>query len=487
MPTKGIQFYTYISNPNITIKIQIGSEYSTSFSFISNTANSPIASFAIQQGNYEIGSDNSGLFSEIFSCQVLENNSTNPILTLNQSISPFTGNIGNTESDDLCNMFNTQSQIYQGSSGAKYAISYGFFDAGPGGLQITNQHQFYIYVTDVYTTWLGDLAKASNAPITNMKLCNMVVAGAHDAGMCSTATLAALNSGSSTFQSICNTMGLPFGDSIVPSSAVLQTIINMSFTQKDSYTAMLNMGVRFFDFRPGYNCVNLDNSVNHQHWVVPGDSFSNFINEVSQWVSNNDTEIVFIYLNYSGMLDAMQPINYIESYLNNQQSFNGVNIAGPEYLNNTVGDCYQSNTRIIFLNNLSNTTISNLPNATYLDSYTDDAYQTTEVQSIIQALNNTIAVSKASNTNCNLFQLQATANAAGGIASGFFSSISLSAASSVLMSTKPQFDYNTYPLMQNAAHTGLLSGTSLNVCLNDFVDNALVSNCINMTVRVSGL
>lgn len=498
MPTKGIQFYVYISNPNISVNISIGSEYSQTFNFIPNSTSNIVASFVIQPSSFEIGSTTYGIMAENFCCNVNQtiNSSSSNIFSLNQSVSPLTGGIGESSSDDLWNFMNTSSQIVSGN-GSHFAISYGFYNAGPGVMGLTNQHQFYIYVTDVYTNWMTDL-NSKNSNFGDCKFSSFVLPGAHDSGMCNGSFFSDLNTSTQLFQSICQNYGLPYNDAIFSSSIAFQTIVNMSFTQKDSITMLLNLGIRFFDFRPGFNCVSTDNTfsgIYHQHMIVPGYLFEQFLTDVITWLTTpeNSGEIVVVYLNYNGFpssISSMQPINFFENnfigelvgLIGSKNGIPNLVYGGPSSLTSTYSSLIGSNTRLIFLNNLSNTPIPNLPNATLLDSYTDEAYEVTEVEPIINQLTNTLTEAKTAQDNFTLLQLQGTITAATNYIVGALNSISTSAASSPLLSTKPAFDCQTYAFLQSqVANNQALASGMLYVCLNDFADNALVSNCINMT------
>lgn len=500
MPTKGIQFYVYISNPAISVNITIGTECNQTYNFIPASPSNPIASFVLQPGSFEIGSTTYGIMSENFICTVKQANNPNSLFTLQQSMSPLTGAVGNSSTDDLWNMLNTPSQIVQGNN-ASFAISYGFYQAGIG-----DQHQFYIYVTDVYTTWMSDLMSlyTKHNPNTPIPFCSFILPGAHDSGMCNNSYVSNLTSASQNFQSICNNYGLPINDSIFTTQLVLQSITNFAFTQKDTITMMLNLGIRFFDFRPGFNYVSTDNTISgiyHQHNCIPGYSFVSFLTEIIDWLNTttNEGEIVVVYLNYNGFAsDSMQPAGILEDFFNPTNP-NGITsllaggnlqIGGASCLGNSYQSLKALNTRLIFVNNLVNTNIPIFPNTSYLDSYTDAAYETNEVEPIINQLTITINTAKTSQNINVLLQLQGTII---GTLSGKINAVSYSASSSPLMSTKPGYDLLTYSFLEQQSQSGsfgLLPSNPNNnfyACINDYADNALVSNCINMTTTVLNL
>ena len=59
--------------------------------------------------------------------------------------------------------------------------------------------------------------------------------------------------------------------------------------------------------------------------------------------------------------------------------------------------------------------------------------------------------------------------------------LTLSDASSPLLSTKARFDATTYPWLVKTENVAKRAGKSLVVLMNDFIDNALTSHAIAMT------
>lgn len=84
-------------------------------------------------------------------------------------IAPSTGNLGDL---NMKNMLQTPSIVEN-----DYAISYGFYDAGIG-----ENHQAYMYVTDNYSNWMGDLMNVE-LELKNKPFGTFVLPGSHDAGM----------------------------------------------------------------------------------------------------------------------------------------------------------------------------------------------------------------------------------------------------------------------------------------------------------------
>jgi len=126
------------------------------------------------QGNLQITEDDIGVLDHTgrFQWDVFYN--SNNLAGRYARIAPSTGDMGDT---NMGNMLQTPSLI-----GLDYAISYGFYDAGAGWGSLTNQDQSYVYVTDNYSNWMGDLGK-SMPSIMDKPFSTFALAGAHDSGM----------------------------------------------------------------------------------------------------------------------------------------------------------------------------------------------------------------------------------------------------------------------------------------------------------------
>jgi len=89
---------------------------------------------------------------------------------------------------------------------------------------------------------------------------------------------------------------------------VERAIRNISLTQKEDISTQLNLGVRYFDFRPGHYAWDAKSSLFHQHNVVPGCSLDSFCHQIIQFLEEHESEVVVVSLNTSGFAnDAMKP------------------------------------------------------------------------------------------------------------------------------------------------------------------------------------
>jgi hypothetical protein len=408
---------------------------------------------------------------------------TTPPVSMTESINAVTGNT----SGPLDNIMETQSVI-----GSYFALSYGMFDAGSGsGTGLTNQDQIYAYLTGSQKRWMGDLAAADSA-VNTAPFASFVLPGAHDAGTWDLTQVNTLCLSSAGILALVNAFlwWIP-GATILSSLAAVQikgVIVGEAVTQKDNITTMLDLGCRYFDFRPGYapSGVNkICSGIYHIHSVIPGQEVGAFFQDVLAWLVDNPTEIVAVSLGTAGFQDhsTMDPsvATLQEKFLAAQQAVQGassIQIGGAGDLQTSYADLVQANKRLFFLNQ----SFDWYPANKY-DSYTD-AYQTTDPSVIMNLLNGMSEAGQA-NSDYTVLQFQATATGQNVVNNVIALADSMSNAYDPLMSTKPIMDSNTYPWALDKVPANL-SNTQLLVLLNDFVDNALGRELINR-VELSAL
>lgn len=467
--SKGIDYYAFLSTSPFTVKFSIPDDDGKSSS-TTNWSNTD----QMLNGNFQLSTDDIGWFDWYGRFQWWAYMNGAQKMTQYASISPTTGNLDDDSDTTLGNMLNTPAAI-----DSNYALSYGFYDSGAGYGDLTNQDQSYVYLTDNYSNWMGDLKNAIPA-ISSKPFSTFALPAAHDSGMFSTTRLnQVLNDAtmaSILFGLLSPVIGL--GLATLSQTVAERIIINFSFTQKETITTMLNLGVRYFDFRPGYGYPGMnDGNLYHQHAVIPGYAYSNFLNDVLNFLKSHSNEIVVVSCNFQGFSsDSMKPsVDTLNSYLSTAQQSTGTQnivVGDKNDLNTTYGNLLTANKRLIFLNQVGAS-----DDATKYDSYSSDAYQTTNVQNIINALNG-MSSSNQSSYDYTVLQLQGTAQAT--VAGGASAVFSFSDASSPLMSTKAMFDHTTYPWLRSNVANKFLKN-QLIVFLNDFADNALVSNAISIT------
>jgi hypothetical protein len=385
-------------------------------------------------------------------------------------ISPRSGNLGET---DIGDMLKTPSQF-----GPDWAVSYGFYDSGSGAISgLTNQDQSYIYVTRNQSNWMGDLAQSLGSAFTDKPFCTLALPGSHDAGMFDARTLGELIESKATSSSFIASLGNAFGSFIagLAAPAIKPAAINLAMTQKDNITDQLKLGVRYFDFRPG-RCVVAYPGIYHQHGIIPGYGYQKFLEDVLNFLKDHPSEIVVVSLNFDGFKKSMRPgLSELENILSDARKRTGTqqsNVVGNKKdLQTSYKGLVAANKRLLFLNQ-----VGAADDATKYDSYNDD-YKSVSVDPILKALKG-MTFSGQFDNDYTVLQLQGTATGLPG--ASFAGVVTLSNASSPLLSTKAAFDTETYPWLKENV-TRKLSTEKLIVFLNDFVDNALVSTAIAVT------
>jgi hypothetical protein len=468
-PGKGVDYYAFVDptlNAEVTFSQPINGGSSTQ-SYTVSSAND------VQGGNLQITQADIGLaVSGRFLWTAYDKGKGSSLASHYADIEPT---IGNLWGSDMENMLETPSITTPG-----YDISYGFYDSGSGASGLTNQDQAYVYLTPSRATWMGELVKQMGSSLAAKPFHVWALPGAHDAGTFDTTVLNTLLTSAKFIGYLTNVFFVPVGALLSTGPALLQRgIINMAVTQKDNIATMLDLGVRYFDFRPGYMVSSdLSPGIYHQHLVVPGYAYSDFLNDIVYWLTSNDSEIVVVSSNFQGFLSgSMQPspdvLNAALQQALVDQAPGGTIVPGDKTdLNSSYATLIKEKKRLIFLNQIG------APNdASKYDSYSAEAYETTEVATILNALNSMTAAGQAAH-DYTVLQLQGTATGLKSVIAAAFGT--LSDASSPLLSTKAMFDGPTYLTALNLAQY-VLQPTQLLVLLNDFCDNALATYAMRMT------
>lgn len=398
----------------------------------------------------------------------------------NNVINSLTGNVKSGTMTDLFKM----TSIVSESRGRGYAVSYGFYDAGSGLSGLPSHDQFYISVTRPFETWMGDLMDIFPEGL-DYPFYTFALPGAHDAGMNSLDTITPMLSVSAwdllktaLYQALPRKFAGTFG---------LTAAQNFAMTQKDSITMMLNLGVRYFDFRPGSFSpamveAGAPRGLYHQHLAIPGMSYPDFLIDVLTWLSTHPTEIVVVSCNTQGFASTVikPTAQLLNDYLlgarqDSRVSTEMVNNGDATALGQSISSLLASNTRLIFLNQIDGET-------TKYDSY-NDSYKTLDPAPIVTAL---AAMNKQEQAKYTYTVLQLQGTCTGLPAVIASSAIGLSKASSPLMATKAKFDQTTHPWVRDNADLNL-SNQYLMVLLNDFIDGTTVSLAWDLSMQRMGL
>ncbi|GAA5891838.1 hypothetical protein JCM6882_007378 [Rhodosporidiobolus microsporus] len=394
------------------------------------------------------------------------------------------------------------------------AISYSFFDSG-----IARAKELYIYAARRNTNWLGDMIEA-DPRVLSVPFEKLALAGSHDAGMLGTVSADLL-----TFLSRGDGSDIPAVALALPLVrfvlGILKTfgigaaraLSNLSMTQKDSIKSQLEMGVRFFDFRPGFCLFDIvdehKGELRHQHSIVPGVSYEMFLLDVLAFLAENEEEIVVVELKDDGFpfktdiyptpssppanpaapvkpvtISMVPSLSDLADTLKRARSSStlkarDIQVGGAADLVRTIGELLEENRRLIIINRMHAAELEETDRWERADSYTHELYDTDDPLKVLSALNTAHADAVARTAKeeegaarGTIYQLQATPTAQ--IWSDIGPSLSFSDASSLLVWSKARMDRVTYPWIAERAF--LEDGPV--VFLNDFVDPALVEHCV---------
>ncbi|GLY61085.1 hypothetical protein Pcaca05_19420 [Pectobacterium carotovorum subsp. carotovorum] len=469
MPSKGVDFSVYINGTTVNLLASKYDAGSKKPSFRKEFFSSDLFQFNQFEVNTDLPFNVTGTFEWVIGSA--------PPFHRKVEINGLTGNM----SGDFEDMMKTPSIINKTT-----AISYGFYDAGSGSGGLTNRDQNYVYITPNMSNWMGDAAK-KNPNLKSSPFYNFALAGSHDAGSFDLKSLDKILNNSALLTAFLGFLA-PILGVAVPILVALglpklrRLLIKLAVTQKDDISTQLNLGCRYFDFRPGklpspFNTVAPD--FYHIHSIIPGYSLSAFLTDVFGWLEKNPTEIVVVSLNGQGLSDSIieptkEELESIVSAINNR--FTSIKIGNSSDLNTSYDNLISEGKRLIFLNQLADWNL-----APKYDSYSDADYSTLNPENIINALKR-INPAPPEGKVYTVLQLQDTATNAISIPAYISEFLSLSDASSVLMSTKLSFDKTTYPwVLNNAAQ---IAPRNLPVIfLNDFVDNNLALISSNVTLQ----
>lgn len=376
---------------------------------------------------------------------------------------------GNLKRGTMHNMFNTPPRI------GNPTVCWGLYDAGSGKVSgMTNQHQLYIYATRDQRRWMGDLAKR-NPRVARGPFARFALPGSHDAGMFDMRMVRRVISHPAFLLATTAAFGL----GIVAAALGPRAIANLSMTQKDNIRTQLDIGTRFFDFRPGWMHHTISGitpkELYHQHGLIPGYPYVEFLVDVLRWLDENPGEIVVVSANTQGFAtNAMKPTaeavdQALETAIPRAKLSKPIGIGGVRDLASSYEALIRDNTRLIFLNQIEDET-------RFYNSWSG-AYATLTPGPIIKAFEG-MKREMPPTTDYVMMQMQATATNIGKVVAA--SIATSSDASSPLLATKAMMDAATNPwLRANAAKR--LSPDHLLVFLNDFVDNCMVDTAIEVT------
>lgn len=515
MVSKGVDYFVYLCTPPFGVVVSCRGNDDKNFTEVEHKLVG-----SIQKDHCEIELNHIGFLEHTGKFQIKASKSGKELATKYVEIAPSSGNLGNT---DMGEMLNTHSIVDEANN---YAISYGFYDA-----VLTQSHQSYMYVTGCYSNWMKELLE--KVPVLGEKpFGTFVLPGSHDAGMftglpdsesairilkgivksqvkkewdeatltekCQAILAVAIGPSAFTKNPIATALAIPLLAALVAvvtskalfnfsqnSEYVRNILINLSYTQKDDIKTQLCLGIRHFDFRPGYNVSSYRNQndtvLRHQHAFIPGYEFERFLSDVVGFLTQHPKEFVVVNIKYAGFMEPdMKPAEReVNELINKSLIGKQLNKAERSDMTQTIDQLIGSNKRLVVL----------YENDGVLDSYNDNDYATNDPSHVKQAISQ-VKIPSPPNSNPSKWislQLQGTATLTKeGIAAAVETS---SKCGSPLLGTKARFDHETYQWLASLSSADIKSrygDSNLVVLLNDFADNALVSQAIAMTKKRVG-
>ncbi|KAK4048970.1 hypothetical protein OIO90_005605 [Microbotryomycetes sp. JL221] len=402
-----------------------------------------------------------------------------------------------------------ESTAVFGESGV---LNYGFHDAG-----MSRRSQLYCYVTPRLDNWLGDLINNDPAWL-QVPFCKLALPGSHDAGMYGAIPQDLIDLivegkfGHAVQSGFLSNIASPVVRGLVDMLEAFKlspsrVLSNMASTQKDTIADQLKIGNRFFDMRPGYCFHDVVHTkrgkLHHQHAIVPGCSYQEFLTSILDFLATRPKEIVVVELkddgfavksdrSHEGKVVVYSMVPTEEELVQDLESARqattaagakDVVLGSASDMTRPIGDLIKENKRLLLIDRV------HYPDSWQRnDSYDHKAYNTDEPAPIIAALEKCHAESSKEEPvvpgttprGC-IYQLQGTPTS--DLTDDLKASLTYSDSSSLLTYIKPKMDRVTYPWL--TTHEFKEPGTV--VLLQDFVEGVLVEHAIDISRRRAGL
>jgi hypothetical protein len=354
----------------------------------------------------------------------------------------------------------------------------GFYDAGLGRNGLPSSHQFYVTVTSNGSNWMGREAPL-NSIAAAQPFSSFVLPAAHDAGMNSMQNVDLLlnNITDGAMKMLLEHVpGLAWFSNVPLSALKLlapNIIYGLSITQKDTITAHLAIGVRYFEFRPAHMHEALTgvlpDVLYFQHACIPGLRYDAFLTEVLTFLHQHPFEVVVVNIRWDGVLDGCRRPDdaELQSVMNTvmSQTQSQIKVGNLDDMRNRkLSELRNSNKRLLWMKNVD------------ADSnYSDQANATLDGTSIVKALD---AMPSPSTTQKPLVVLQCQATATNIKDVVVYSVLAANAATSCLMATKAVCTSKTLAWIREKGRQRFNQPQKLVVIMNDFMDGATAETAI---------
>jgi hypothetical protein len=355
------------------------------------------------------------------------------------------------------------------------AVTFSFYDAPSkpiAGLPIWDQ--FYVTVTTDNSNWMSALAPL-NSIAASKPFTRFILPAAHDVGMnnlqnaeaciqyAAIPFLAALKS-----EKVPVVSGSKIPDNIL-TGFVPNIIQGLAITQKDTLQTILQLGARYFEFRPAYvydtvrKAQPIPDKLYFMHGPVPGMDYDKFLSGCFSFLSSHSGEVIVVQLRWDGVPKqcATPTSQVLQSYLDQAlKSTEGtVQVGSLKDMQTLSIQALRSQQKRFIL-------LQNVPS---YSTYNDKGNATLTGDSIIAEFNTLSASGQVGNAFTNI-QCQATASSLPDVVA--FSSLTANVSNSCLLCTKAVCDSKTMPwIKQNALSR--LTAEQLVVIMDDFFDGAI--------------
>jgi hypothetical protein len=456
MPSKGVQVYTYIAVQGCTVELSVPQQ--TVVKQALNVFSSD--DLEVDAANISSFFDKDGRFTF--------NVSHNGTQLTEQwvEVNALTGLVSD---GTMTTIAQTPSILSNG-----ILICYGFYVAGSGEEGLPSRHQCYVTVTPNYAGWMGSVAPLGS-PQAAKPFSQLVLPAVHDVGMNSMqncdavlqhaggAVINLMLPGNKVLEALANDISSGAVMDIAPN-----IVASLAITQKDVLATLLQIGARYFEFRPAHCHKDilpvspLPDKLYFQHSAIPGMAYDQFLHDTVSFLVANPTEIVVVQLRWDGVpAECARPTDKeLSDYLNSALAISkGSVIAGglTDLQNATISQLRSERKRLIMLNNVNS-----------LSTYTDAGNATLNGDSIVAEFQKLLTPqNETPGTAFINIQCQATAtNITGAVV---YSILTASVSTSCLLSTKGICDSKTLPWVR-ANTTKVCKKGELVVIMNDFFD-----------------
>lgn len=360
-------------------------------------------------------------------------------------------------------------------------VAYGFYDAGPGLAALPKQHQCYVTVTRNYANWMRDTIPPGS-DIANKPFNRMVLPSSHDIGMNSMSTAMSLlkNAGTGVIKEVLG-RSLPRAFDIINKvgdkgvNAIAPDIIRaLAITQKDSLDTILQLGARYFEFRPAkchrqMQAVSpLPDDLYFQHGAIPGMPYRTFLTDVVSFLAAHPDEIIIVHNRWDGVPDACpRPSpDELSAVLTDVLTNTDIQAATQDDLPLSIASLRTAHKRLILLTS-----------ASQASNYDDAANATLTGDSMVAALTS-MSANPPSGHVVTLLQCQATATNIRDVI--IASVLDADVSTSPILATKGVCDGKMLGLMQGDVGRCFLRGEGVVVLLNDFFEGGTADTAIGL-------